>query len=269
MFYYASKVLWILVQPSNLIAFAIAGGALALLLGARKLARWLLYPASAVLLAVSVLPVGQWLLLPLENRFRAPAEPPVDVDGIVVLGGGIDLGVSQRRGMATFRDTGERFNSLLELARRYPDARLVFSGGRGWLTAADLSEAKVMRAFLRDHGLPETRVIFEGQARNTYENALLAKPLAAPAPGERWLLVTSAFHMPRAVGVFRQVGWPVIAYPVDYRTTGEFGLVLAPDAAQRWRELDQAVRSWIGLIAYRLSGRIPALLPGPDVPAAR
>jgi uncharacterized SAM-binding protein YcdF (DUF218 family) len=112
MFYYASKVLWILAQPSNLIVFAIALGVLALLLGRRKLARWLLYPASAALLLISVLPVGQWLLLPLENRFLPPVDPPVDVDGIVVLGGGIDLGVSERRGMATFGDTGERFHQL-------------------------------------------------------------------------------------------------------------------------------------------------------------
>jgi uncharacterized SAM-binding protein YcdF (DUF218 family) len=263
MFYYASKVLWILAQPSNLIVFAIALGVLALLLGRRKLARWLLYPASAALLLISVLPVGQWLLLPLENRFLPPVDPPVDVDGIVVLGGGIDLGVSERRGMATFGDTGERFISVVELARRYPGARVVFSGGQGWLAATDLTEAKVMRGFLRTHGLADGRVIFEDQARNTYENAQLAKRLATPEPGERWLLVTSAFHMPRAVGAFRQIGWPVIPYPVDYRTSGEFKLLVTPDAGQRWRELDQAVQSWIGLIAYWLTGRIPSLLPAP------
>ena len=263
MFYYASKVLWVLAQPSNLVVFVTATGVLALLLGRLKVARWLLYPAAAALLVISLLPVGQWLLLPLENRFPPPAEPPVDVDGIIVLGGGIELGVSERRGMATFRDTGERYISLLELAGRYPEARVVFSGGRGWFADTELSEAKVMRSFLRSHGLHEERVIFEDRARNTHENALLAKPLAAPAPGERWLLVTSAHHMPRAVGAFRQVGWPVIPYPVDFRTSGEFSLLGAPDAGQRWRELDQAVRSWIGLIAYRLTGRIPTLLPAP------
>src|SRR5918995_448757 len=139
MFYHASKALWVLVQPSNLVVFATAAGVLALLLGRRKLARWLLYPAAAVLLAISVLPVGQWLLVPLENRFLPPAEPPVDVDGIVVLGGGIQLGVSERRGMATFRDTGERFISLLELARHHPEARVVFSGGKGWGADTELS----------------------------------------------------------------------------------------------------------------------------------
>lgn len=262
MFYHASKVLWVLAQPSNLIVCAIAAGALALALGRRKVARWLLYPGALALLVISVLPVGEWLLLPLENRFPAPAQLPRDIDGIVVLGGGVDLAVTARRGMVTFRDTSERFTSLVELAVRYPDARVVFSGGPGWLNDAGLSEATVLRGFLRSQGIDEARVIFEDRARNTHENALLAKPLAAPQPGERWLLVTSASHMPRAVGCFRQVGWSVLPYPVDYRTTGEWTLPL-PDSAKRWRDFDDATRAWIGLVAYRMTDRIPALLPAP------
>jgi uncharacterized SAM-binding protein YcdF (DUF218 family) len=131
MFYTASKVLWVLTQPSNLLVCVIVAGVLALLLGRRKVARCLLYPSTAALLLIGVLPVGQWLLLPLENRFPAPAEPPREVDGIVVLGGGIELAVSNGRRMAVFGDTGERFMSLVELARRYPEARVLFSGGPG------------------------------------------------------------------------------------------------------------------------------------------
>jgi uncharacterized SAM-binding protein YcdF (DUF218 family) len=85
----------------------------------------------------------------------------------------------------------------------------------------------------------------------------------APQPDERWLLVTSASHMPRAVGVFRQVGWPVLPYPVDYRTRGDFDLLLTPDAARRWLEFDEAIRNWIGLVAYWMTDRIPDLLPAP------
>ena len=193
MFYSASKLLWVAgatEQPARLRhrrrrhSPSCSAGA--------KSRGWLLYPGAAALLMISVLPVGQWLLVPLENRFPAPAEPPRDIDGIVVLGGGVDLAVSKRRGMAAFGDTGERFISLVELARRYPDARVLFSGGPGWLTGSDLTEAAIMRDFVRSQGLDEARVMFEDRARNTYENALLAKALAAPQPGERWLLVTSA-----------------------------------------------------------------------------
>ena len=263
MFYYASKILWVLTQPSNLIVCVIVAGVLALLLGRGKVARWLLYPGAAALLLISVLPVGLWLLMPLENRFPAPAEPLREIDGIVVLGGGVDLDVTQGRGMVTFQDASERFTSLIELARRYPEARVVFSGGQAWLKGGDLSEAMVIRDFLRNHGLDEARVIFEDQARNTYENALLAKTRAAPQPDERWLLVTSAYHIPRAVGCFRQVGWPVLAYPVDYRTTGDLTWLRVPDAGQRWHEFDDAIRAWIGLVAYWMTDRISVLLPAP------
>ncbi|MGH6895664.1 MAG: YdcF family protein [Geminicoccaceae bacterium] len=262
MFYYASKVLWVLAQPSNLLLVLVVGSALALLLGRRRLAAWLLYPAALALLVVGLMPVGQWLTLPLENRFPALAEPPDDIDGVIVLGGAVDLAVAESRGLVAFKENAERNIALVELAERYPDAKLVFTGGSGGMLGTGISEADVMREFARRHGL-DGRVIFEDQARNTYQNAVLSKPLAAPAPEQRWLLVTSASHMPRSVGVFRQVGWRVIAYPVDFRTSDEVGFMQGPDAARRWTEFDQAIKSWVGLAAYWLTGRTSALFPAP------
>jgi uncharacterized SAM-binding protein YcdF (DUF218 family) len=254
MFFLASKIFWALAQPSNLVLLLLATGALALLLGRRRLASWLLYPAVLVFLLVGLLPVGEWLSLPLENRFPPPAEPPGEVAGIIVLGGAVDLDVAQARGMVAFHREAERDITLLELARRYPDAELIYTGNSSW------------PPFLRQHGLAN-RVVFEERARNTYENAVLSKQLASPAPGEHWLLVTSAAHMPRSVGVFRKVGWPVIPYPVDYNTTGAVEMLVTPDAARRWNEFDRAVKAWVGLLAYWLTGRSSALSRHPDRPA--
>jgi uncharacterized SAM-binding protein YcdF (DUF218 family) len=262
MFYYTSKILWALAQPSNLLVLVVATALITLLLRRRRLALWLLCPATAALIAIGLLPLGQGLLLPLENRFPAPAQPPDQVDGIIVLGGATDLVVAQGRGVVEFSESAERNIAMIELAERYPDAKVVFTGGRDEILGTEISEADVMREFARRHGL-DGRVIFEDRARNTYENAVLSKALAAPRPDELWLLVTSASHMPRAVGVFRRVGWPVIAYPVDYRTSGEIGLLARPDAAQGWVEFDQAVRAWIGLVAYWLSDRTDAPFPAP------
>ena len=250
MFFWASKILWALAQPSNLLLLLLVVGALALFVGWRRLASSLLYPAVLAFLLIGLLPVGQWLLLPLENRFRALAEPPDEVDGIVVLGGAVDLSVAESRGMVAFHGNAERDITMVELARRYPDARLIYTGTSNW------------PPFVRRHGLAE-RVVFEDQARNTYENAVYSKQLASPAPGERWLLVTSASHMPRSVGVFRQVSWPVIPYPVDYETEGEVEILVRPDVARRWNEFDRAVKAWIGLLAYWLSGRSSAPFPAP------
>jgi uncharacterized SAM-binding protein YcdF (DUF218 family) len=263
MFYYASKLLWVLAQPSNVVAVVVAAALAALLLDRRRLGLWLLAPATLALLATGLLPLGQWLLQPLEERFPPPAERLAAVDGVIVLGGAIDLRVAETRGVVEFGEAAERNLALIELAARYPDARLVFSGGRDEILGTALGEAEVMRAFTRRHGL-DGRVIFEDRARNTYENARLSWLLAMPQPGQRWLLVTSASHMPRAVGVFRQIGWPVIAYPVDYRTAGGASVGAFPNVARRWLEFDDAIKAWVGLIAYWLAGRIASPFPGPE-----
>jgi uncharacterized SAM-binding protein YcdF (DUF218 family) len=264
MFFYVSKLLWPLTQPSNVLFLLLLLGSIALGLGRRKLARAVLYGVTLILIPIAVLPVGEWMLTPLENRFPAPVAPPDRVDGVVVLGGGVDLPVAASRHTPALRETAERFTTLIELGRRYPDARLVFTGGVDWLSGVPLSEAEVMRDFYRRQGFDTARILFEDRARNTHENALLSRQLATPGAAERWLLVTSAAHMPRAIGVFRQAGWPVLAYPVDYRTSGRFDLWVGLDAAQRLREFDDATKAWIGLVAYWLSGRSSALFPAPS-----
>ena len=143
------------------------------------------------------------------------------------------------------------------------------SGGIGGLIGGPGHPARALEAFYREQGLDVARILFEERSRNTQENAVLTRQLVRPGPDERWLLVTSAYHMPRSIGVFRAAGWPVIAYPVDYRTAAQIDLraVLAglaePNVAKRLMELDLAVKSWVGLVAYWLMGRTSALFPAP------
>jgi uncharacterized SAM-binding protein YcdF (DUF218 family) len=266
--YVFSKLAWVVIQPSNLLLLLLIVASAALLLGWRRLGTWLLCGVTTVLVAITVLPIGTWLLLPIENRF-APPPLPDRVDGVVVLGGAVEEQISAPRGQTTLNDAGERVTALVELARRYPDARLVVSGGIGGLVAGAGHPARALEVFYRQQGLDVGRITFEERSRNTHENAVLTKKLVDPKPGERWLLVTSAYHMPRAVGVFRAAGWPVIAYPVDYRTSGSAdplsmpGRVAEPNVAESLIQLDLALKSWAGLLAYRLLGRTGVLFPGP------
>jgi uncharacterized SAM-binding protein YcdF (DUF218 family) len=263
-----SKLLWALVQPGNLLLILLVCGSVGLLAKRRRLGTALVASSAAGFLAIALLPIGQWLLIPLENRFPPVEEVPERIDGMVVLGGSLDAEVSMSRRQAALREAAERLTGAIELARARPNARLIFSGGIGRLTG-EASEAVAVEQFWRAQGVPSARVTFERESRNTYENAGLSKRVADPQVGERWLLVTSAAHMPRAVGVFRAIGWPVIAYPVDFRTTGRLELRelvdgwLQLDFSERLIELDQAARSWIGLVTYRLMGRTDALLPAP------
>ena len=127
----------------------------------------------------------------------------------------------------------------------------------------EYKEDVTARAALVQAGIPADRVIYEAESRNTWENAVFSKEMVRPQPGERWVLVTSAMHMPRSVGIFRQVGWEVIPYPVDYRTKHDATPWLRFEFGQNLVILDDAVREWIGLTAYRLMGRTESLFPAP------
>jgi uncharacterized SAM-binding protein YcdF (DUF218 family) len=263
-----SKLAWVLVQPSNLLLLLLILAAAGLLLGYLRFGTWLLCGVTLALVVVTVLPIGTWLVMPIENRFPPPVLPE-QVDGIIMLGGAVEQDTSAIRQQIALNGAAERVTALVELARRYPDARLVVSGGIGDLVGGAGHPARALEAFYRQQGLDVARIVFEERSRNTLENAALTKELSRPNPGERWLLVTSAHHMPRSIGVFRRAGWPVIAYPVDYRSSGRadlweaLGGIAEPNVAERLIELDLAVKSWAGLLAYWLVGRTGTLFPAP------
>jgi uncharacterized SAM-binding protein YcdF (DUF218 family) len=264
MFFVLSKTLGFFALPSNfLIAIGIVGLVLLCTRFAR-LASWLVV-TSVVLIAVAGLsPLGNALILPLEQRFPpwdASRGPP---DGIVVLGGAIWPDVSAARGAVALNDAAERITATAELARRYPNARIIFSGGSGNLMFDQISEAPFAVQELEALGVAHDRITAEEQSRNTVENAVFTRLIADPKPGERWLLVTSAYHMPRAVGVFRAAGFPVEAYPVDWRTRGSTdALRPANTLSEGLARTDAAVHEWIGLGAYRLAGNTKELFPAP------
>ena len=111
-------------------------------------------------------------------------------------------------------------------------------------------------------GVEESRLVLENRSRNTYENAVFTREMVEPQPGETWLLVTSAFHMPRSVGLFRKAGFDVTPWPADYRTAGTERIGPAQDnVADSLQNLSVATREWIGLVAYRVTGRIDSILP--------
>ncbi|MBX6323041.1 MAG: YdcF family protein, partial [Rhodospirillaceae bacterium] len=219
----------------------------------------------AALVAVAVLPVGDWITAPLEDRFPAPQPLPEGVDGIVVLGGGVETERFVERGQVGLGPAAERFTTAIALMRRYPQARVVYTAGDPSLRGlgANPPEAEGARRLYAALGVDTARILFEGRARTTHENAVLAKAAAHPQPGETWLLVTSAWHMPRAVGCFRSVGWPVVPYPVDYLTTGRLWRDKGLDLAGELMLMTVGSREWLGLAVYRLLGYTDALFPGP------
>jgi len=264
MFFILAKILGFFAVPSNiLVSLGLAG----ILLMATRFARAgrRLAVSSVILIALFGLsPLGNAIILPLEERF-----PPWDASrgapaGIVVLGGALDTVVSPARGEVALNEAAERMTAVAELARRFPHARIVFTGGSGRIIYDGAPEADLAARLFDSFGIAKQRILLEDKSRDTDENARYTRDLVQPKPSERWLIVTSAHHMPRSVGVFRAAGFPVEAFPVDYRTRGAIDL-LRPFATlgDGLRRTDTATREWVGLVMYRLAGRSEELFPAP------
>jgi uncharacterized SAM-binding protein YcdF (DUF218 family) len=264
MFFVLSKILGFLAMPSNLlIALALTGVGL-LLTPWRRLALTLLAGSVLMLAVLGLSPLSNVLLLTLSERFPAWQAGNIDPDGVIVLGGVIDPEVSAVRGQVELDSSAERVLALLTLARRFPTARILFAGGSGNLVMEPVAETRFAKALLAQFAMTGDRFLFEEESRTTYENARNSFELLKPKPGERYLLVTSSFHMPRSIGAFRRVGFEVEAFPVDWRTRGWRDAMLPFDRASAGlSRADVAIHEWTGLLVYWLTGRSSELFPGP------
>ena len=265
MFFVLSKTVGVLLLPTNLLIVLALAGALLTATRFARAGRRLMTAAILLLALCAFSPLGNLLLYPLESRFPPWSAAQSAPDGIVVLGGPIDADLSVAHDVPVIHSGADRIVAAAALARKYPDARIIYAGGSANLVGSDAREADYAATIFESLGIDKARLIMDRRSRNTYENALFSKELAAPKSGERWLLVTSAFHMPRAIGLFRQVGFAVEPYPVDWRVGRSAADILAftPLALEGLGRTDVAVREWIGLVAYRIAGRTSALFPGP------
>jgi uncharacterized SAM-binding protein YcdF (DUF218 family) len=264
MFFLLSKIIGFIALPSNAIALACGLGLCLLVMKRRRAGAGLLAAGVMALLIFGYSPLSNVLLLTLSERFPAWHFDGREPDGIIILGGAIEPELSAARKAVEVNGGAERIIGGLELARRFPKARVVYSGGSGQLIDGSVLEATIAGPLFEHFGIAPERVILESESRTTEENARFTRQLVAPKPGERWLLVTSAYHMPRSIGVFRKAGFEVEAYPVDWRTRG-WG-----DASMPFDKLsaglacsDAAMHEWVGLFAYWLTGRSDTLLPAP------
>jgi len=220
-------------------------------------AAWASGGLALSILMIGILPLGDVALRPVEATIPMRGEVG-RIDGILLLGGGEDVAASQAWGQSQTGEGGDRYLAAIALARQHPQARIVFAGGSGRLRDADgatLSEAHVASRIFADHGIASDRVLLEDISRNTAENARLSLALADPAPGEVWVLVTSAFHMPRALESFLAAGWEgILPYPVDHRTR-PWGDGLGWNFARNLGLLNSAIREYVGRAAYAATGR--------------
>ncbi|HUB96968.1 MAG TPA: YdcF family protein, partial [Stellaceae bacterium] len=249
MLYDVTRILEVLTQPGMLLVAILALGVLFFVLGLRRFGGGVVIAATVLLVAASILPVGKWAAAPLERRFPEP-QLPAKIDGIILLGGAVNIGATLVHGKVSINPTAGRLTDTLILAHRYPDVPVVISGGDPSIEPLGLAEADATRTLFTEIGLDPHRIVVENRSRNTYENAVFTKELVNPKPGQVWVLVTSAMDIPRAIGCFRHVGWDVLPYPADYHVIP--GAWLSPTLEGNLGQLNWALHEWEGLVAYRL-----------------
>jgi uncharacterized SAM-binding protein YcdF (DUF218 family) len=265
LFFVISKTVGYMLLPSNFLIGLGLFGAILLLTRFDRLGRRLMATALILLAICAFSPLANFLLYPLEQRFPKWDSSRGDPDGIIVLGGPLDADLSAAHGVPVVSGGADRIIGAATLAHRYPNARLVYTGGSPNLLHNDAKEADYATALLQGLGIAKSRLTMERQSRNTRENAEFTKEIVKPKPGERWLLVTSAYHMPRSIGLFRKAGFKVEAYPVDWKVGTQEDLLKYYIVASNGLQLvDIGAREWLGLIAYRLAGGTDTLLPGPE-----
>jgi uncharacterized SAM-binding protein YcdF (DUF218 family) len=265
LFFLLAKTIGNMVAPANFLIGLGLLGVILLLTRFATLGRRLMATALVLLAICGFSPLANFVLYPLEQRFPKWDSSRGDPDGIIVLGGSLDADLSAAHGVTVISGAADRIVSAATLAHRYPNARLVYTGGSPNVLNNDAKEADYATGLFQGLGIAKSRLTMERLSRNTVENAEFTKDLVKPKPGERWLLVTSAYHMPRSMGLFRKAGFPVEAYPVDWKVgTEEDLLKYYVNANAGLGRIDLGAREWLGLIANRLTGKSDTLLPGPE-----
>jgi uncharacterized SAM-binding protein YcdF (DUF218 family) len=263
MHFVLSKAIGFLSVPSNVIASLAVLGLLLVVLR-RPFGRIVTTVALVTLVLAALSPLGNALLTPLEQRYPELRYPDQGIDGIIVLGGSYDSVSHAYASVIVLEEDTEPMAVMVDLARRYPRANIIFSGGTNPSWGPGPSEAAIVKQYFVSFGIAAERISIEERSLTTEENARFTAQLAHPTPSSRWLLVTSAYHMPRAMGTFRKAGFNVVAFSVGQRTHGWDELWWpATTATDNLRRVDIAAHEWLGLIAYRLSGYSDEWFPGP------
>lgn len=261
LFFFVSKIIWIIISPDSLLLILIIFSLVLLYLDKQKQAKILLSIVSGLLILISFFPIGEWLLYPLESRFQTNPVLPDKIAGIIVLSGSENTVLSPQWQQVELGDATERDLMFLALARKYPEAKLLFTGGSGSLLEQKDKAADIAKKLFKQLNFDVTRIVFEKESRNTYENAIYSKKIVQPFKNENWILITTGWHMPRSVGIFCKAEWPVIPYPVDHQTNKDNLFRISFNLSNNLRMLKIAIKEWLGLFAYYLSGKTTSFFP--------
>ena len=258
MSFYLSKIFWLIFNPYSFIIITIIIGLIAYLFKLDKIYKSLFGLVFSVLILISILPIGKYLIHILEEQYY-DYKIPEKIDGIIILGGATDAYLYNDFNQVIVNDSAERLIGSVEIIKNYPDAKIIFSGGSGSLYFPNLDHSIVVKQFYESVGINTSKIIFETKSRNTYENIIYSKEIAMPKKNEQWLLITSAFHIKRSKLTAEKINWRLTPYPVDFRVSKNFTFNLSTDFISNLFFFQTAAHEWLGLTYYYITGRTKSI----------
>ena len=255
MFFYLSKILWFFFNPFNLMLLLIFGGLLSHLFQKNILSK-IFYSLSVIFFIISsVLPTGRFMLYSLEKNFHNQDTLPNEVEGVLILSGAIEGVLSIEYNTIHLNGNVERLIASIELINRYPKAEIIFSGGPAYVFNKKIIQADLAKEFFSKLGIDTHKIIFESKSRNTYDNIFFSRIIADPQLGEKWIVITSAFHMKRTLNIADKLKWNLIPYAVDFKQTKTFSWMPSINFLKNISIFQSAIHEWLGLIVYYLTGK--------------
>ena len=258
--FYLSKVLWFLFNPINLIILFILIGFLLNLLNYIKISKYIYIFSFILFFITSVLPSGSYLNFLLEKNFHNMQYNFKNIDGILILSGATNPYLTNIHNQINLNSSAERLVESVILMKKFPKAKIVFSGGSGTINInhSKFTHSYVANKFFVNMGINANRIIYEKKSRNTFENILFSKNIINPKNNEKWILITSAFHLKRSLAIAKKLKWNLIPYPVDFNKDKKFNLKFSSffNFLSNISEFNKSMHEWIGIFAYKLMGRL-------------
>ena len=255
MTFFLSKFLWFLFNPFNSILFLFFLSVILNFFKFQKFSKIMLYFTFLLFFIAGALPTGSYLLYLLEKNYHNKVNLPENVDGILILSGATNPFLTKEYDQISLNGAVERLTESIQLMKKYPKAKVFFAGGSGYVEHPDLNHSDVAKKFYESLDVNTKNIFFDKKSRNTYENIVFAKKKFNPNINEKWILVTSAFHLKRAISVGEKLGWELIPYATDYKLGKKFRWKLSTNIFYNLGSLQNSSHEWVGIISYYLMGR--------------
>ena len=255
MSFYLSKILWLIINPFNIFLFFIFFGFFANFFLRDIIFKITLFFVILTFIIIAVIPTGNYMFYQLEKKFHLKTILPEQIDGILILSGATNPLLTKEFDQINLNGSVERLTESIQLHKKYPAATIIYSGGSGSLKYPDLTHSYVAKKFFIQQQVNLDKIIFESKSRNTFENIFYSKEISSPQPNENWILVTTAFHMTRALNVAEKLNWEFIPYAVDFYIPKKFSWKPSLNFIGNIYSMHSASHEWVGLVAYYLMGR--------------